>query len=56
MICGSYEDLIVFFYGGLNVERKRVIILLNYYEFKESDFDLILMEIDYFEKFVILKY
>lgn len=56
MICGSYEDLNVFFYGGFNVERKRVIILLNYYEFKESDFELILMEIDYFEKFVILKY
>ncbi|SCT07121.1 RNA binding protein [Staphylococcus aureus] len=56
VICGSYEDLNVSFYGGPNAERKRAIISPNYYEPKESDFDLTLMEIDYPEKFVTLKH
>lgn len=56
VICGSYEDLNVSFYGGPNAERKRAIIAPNYYEPKESDFDLTLMEIDYPEKFVTLKH
>lgn len=50
VICGSYEDLNVSFYGGPNAERKRAIISPNYYEPKESDFELTLMEIDYPEK------
>ena len=36
-------------------ERKRAIISPNYYEPKESDFELTLMEIDP-EKFVTLKH
>ncbi|WP_460413890.1 YlmH/Sll1252 family protein, partial [Staphylococcus aureus] len=55
VICGSYEDLNVSFYGGPNAERKRAIISPNYYGPKESDFELTLMEIDYPEKFVTLK-
>ena len=56
VICGSYEDLNVSFMADLMLKRKRAIISPNYYEPKESDFDLTLMEIDYPEKFVTLKH
>ena len=51
VICGSYEDLNVSFMADLMLKEKESI---NYYEPKESDFDL--MEIDYPEKFVTLKH
>lgn len=42
--------------ADLMLKEKRAIISPNYYEPKESDFDLTLMEIDYPEKFVTLKH
>ena len=36
--------------------KERAIISPNYYEPKESDFELTLMEIEYPEKFVTLKH
>ena len=56
VICGSYDDLKVSFNGGPFAERKRAIISPSYFEPKDSDFELSLIEINYPEKFVTLKH
>lgn len=56
VLAGSFEDLIVHLYGGTFAERKRAIIAPSYFEPEEEDFEIVLMEIKYPEKFVTLQH
>ncbi|MBI5972262.1 YlmH family RNA-binding protein [Staphylococcus caledonicus] len=56
VIVGSYEDMHVSFFGGENAERKRAIIAPSYYEPSEEDFEEVLIQINYPEKFVTLRH
>lgn len=56
VIVGSFEELTVHYYGGLFAERKRAIIAPNYFEPEESDFEIVLLAVDYPEKFVTLQH
>ncbi|SCT17840.1 RNA-binding domain protein YlmH [Staphylococcus caeli] len=56
VIVGSFGDLEVSLYGGPNAERKRAIIAPSYFEPEISEFEIVLMEIDYPQKFVTLQH
>lgn len=56
VITGSYDDLTITFNGGPYAERQRALIAPTYYSPQEEDFELILFEVDYPEKFVTLKH
>ena len=56
VIVGSFEDLDVHFYGGNQAERQRAIIAPTYFEPNSDDFDIVLIEIDYPQKFVTLQH
>lgn len=53
---GSFEELNVHFYGGIQAERQRAIIAPTYFEPSADDFDIVLIEIDYPQKFVTLQH
>ncbi|WP_332299491.1 RNA-binding protein [Staphylococcus gallinarum] len=56
VIVASYEELTVHLYGGKHAERKRAIIAPTYFEPEDSDFEIVLMAVDYPEKFVTLQH
>lgn len=56
VISGSYEDMEVTFFGGDNAERKRGLIAPNYFEPGEADFEEVLIQINYPEKFVNIQH
>ncbi len=56
VIVGSFQDLEVTFYGGLFAERQRAIIAPDYFQPEVEDFEIILFEIDYPQKFVTLQH
>lgn len=56
VVAGSFEDLEVTFYGGPFAERKRAIIAPSYYQPDEAAFEIVLIEIDYPQKFVTLQH
>lgn len=56
VIVGSYSELKVTFYGGPNAERKRAIIAPEYFTATDDDYELVLIQINYPDKFVTLKH
>ncbi|MBZ8171865.1 RNA-binding protein [Staphylococcus cohnii] len=56
VIIGSFQDLEVTFYGGPFAERQRAIIAPDYFQPEVEDFEIILFEIDYPQKFVTLQH
>lgn len=56
VIVGSFQDLEVTFYGGPFAERQRAIIAPDYFQPEVEDFEIILFEIDYPQKFVTLQH
>ncbi|MGY3481182.1 MULTISPECIES: YlmH family RNA-binding protein [Staphylococcus] len=56
VVVGSFQDLEVTFYGGPFAERKRAIIAPDYFQPEVEDFEIILFEIDYPQKFVTLQH
>lgn len=56
VVAGSFEDLEVTFYGGPFAERKRAVIAPSYYQPDEAAFEIVLIEIDYPQKFVTLQH
>ena len=56
VIVGSFQDLEVTFYGGPFAERQRAIIAPDYFQPEVEDFEIILFEIDFPQKFVTLQH
>ena len=56
VIVGSYDDLEVTFFGGPYAERKRAIVAPDYLVPEEELFEIVLVEIDYPQKFVTLQH
>lgn len=56
VVVGSFQDLEVTFYGGPYAERQRAIIAPDYFQPEVEDFEIILFEIDYPQKFVTLQH
>lgn len=56
VIVGSFEDMKVSYFGGQSAERKRAIIAPSYFEPTEGDFEEILIQINYPEKFVSIQH
>lgn len=56
VVVGSFQDLEVTFYGGPYAERQRAIIAPDYFQAEVEDFEIILFEIDYPQKFVTLQH
>ncbi|WP_415425782.1 RNA-binding protein [Staphylococcus borealis] len=56
VITGSYEDMHVTFFGGNNAERRRGVIAPSYFDPEEDDFEEVLIQINYPEKFVHLQH
>ncbi|MGW9855694.1 RNA-binding protein YlmH [Staphylococcus hominis] len=56
VIVGSFEDMKVSYFGGQSVERKRAIIAPSYFEPTEDDFEEVLIQINYPEKFVSIQH
>lgn len=55
VIVGSYPELTLTFNGGSpNSERKRAMIAPEYFSPQEEDFELVLLEVDYPEKFATI--
>lgn len=55
VIVGSYPELNLSFYGGnSDSERKRAMIAPEYFSPKEEDFELVLLELEYPEKFATI--
>lgn len=55
-IVGSFEDMKVSYFGGQSAERKRAIIAPSYFEPTEGDFEEVLIQINYPEKFVSIQH
>lgn len=56
-IVGQYEDLALYFFGGYEAaERKKIYLAPAYFEPKEEDYQIELVEIDYPKKFVTLSH
>ena len=55
VIVGSFEDMKVSYFGGQSAERKRAIIAPSYFEPTEDDFEEVLIQINYPEKFVSIQ-
>ena len=53
---GSFEDMKVSYFGGQSAERKRAIIAPSYFEPTEGDFEEVLIQINYPEKFVSIQH
>ena len=56
VIVGSFEDMKVSYFGGQSAERKRAIITPSYFEPTEDDFEEVLIQINYPEKFVSIQH
>lgn len=56
VIVGSFEDMKVRYFGGQSAERKRAIIAPSYFEPTEDDFEEVLIQINYPEKFVSIQH
>lgn len=56
VIVGSFEDMKVSYFGGQSSERKRAIIAPSYFEPTEDDFEEVLIQINYPEKFVSIQH
>lgn len=56
VIVGSFEDMKVSYFGGQSAERKRAIIEPSYFEPTEGDFEEVLIQINYPEKFVSIQH
>ena len=56
VIVGSFEDTKVSYFGGQSAERKRAIIAPSYFEPTEGDFEEVLIQINYPEKFVSIQH
>ncbi len=56
VIVGSFEDMKVSYFGGQSAERKRAIIAPSYFEPIEGDFEEVLIQINYPEKFVSIQH
>lgn len=56
VIVGSYGDLEVTYFGGPYAERKRAIVAPDYFVPEEELFEIVLLEIDYPQKFVTLQH
>lgn len=56
VIVGSFEDMKVSYFGGQSTERKRAIIAPSYFEPTENDFEEVLIQINYPEKFVSIQH
>lgn len=56
VIVGSFEDMKVSYFGGQSAERKRAIIAPSYFELTEGDFEEVLIQINYPEKFVSIQH
>lgn len=56
VIVGSFEDMKVSYFGGQSAERKRAIIVPSYFEPTEDDFEEVLIQINYPEKFVSIQH
>ncbi|MEX3458123.1 RNA-binding protein [Staphylococcus hominis] len=56
VIVGSFEDMKVSYFGGQSAERKRAIIAPSYFEPTEGDFEEVLIQINYPEKFVSIQH
>ena len=56
VIVGSFEDMKVSYFGGQSAERKRAIIAPSYFETTEGDFEEVLIQINYPEKFVSIQH
>lgn len=55
VIVGSYPELNLSFYGGnSDSERKRAMIAPEYFSPKEEDFEIVLLELEYPEKFATI--
>ncbi|MFK2824923.1 RNA-binding protein [Bacillus sp. B190/17] len=54
-VVGTHNDAVVFFFGGTDPsERKRAYICPDYFAPKEKDFDIVLYELNYPDKFVTI--
>lgn len=56
VVAGSFVDLNVTYYGGPYAERKRAIIAPSYFEPTEEAFEIVLIDVDYPQKFVTLQH
>lgn len=56
VIVGSFEDMKVSYFGGQSAERRRAIIAPSYFEPTEGDFEEVLIQINYPEKFVSIQH
>ena len=56
VIVGSFEDMKVSYFGGQSAERKRAIIAPSYFEPTEDEFEEVLIQINYPEKFVSIQH
>jgi len=56
VIVGSFEDMKVSYFSGQSAERKRAIIAPSYFEPTEGDFEEVLIQINYPEKFVSIQH
>ncbi|WP_353318797.1 RNA-binding protein [Staphylococcus hominis] len=56
VIVVSFEDMKVSYFGGQSAERKRAIIAPSYFEPTEGDFEEVLIQINYPEKFVSIQH
>lgn len=56
VIVSSFEDMKVSYFGGQSAERKRAIIAPSYFEPTEGDFEEVLIQINYPEKFVSIQH
>lgn len=56
VVAGSFDDLNVTYYGGPYAERKRAIIAPSYFEPTEEAFEIVLIDVDYPQKFVTLQH
>ncbi|RIN04157.1 YlmH/Sll1252 family protein, partial [Staphylococcus shinii] len=56
VVVGSFEDLNVTFYGGPYAERKRAIVAPSYFVPSEEAFEIVLIKVDYPQKFVTLQH
>ncbi|MFC1254551.1 RNA-binding protein [Staphylococcus xylosus] len=56
VVAGSFDDLNVTYYGGPYAERKRAIIAPSYFEPTEEAFEIVLIDVNYPQKFVTLQH
>lgn len=56
-IIGQNQDIRIAFDGGTeNAERKRAVLFPDYYEIKQDDFELCLMDVQYPKKFMTIEH